>query len=77
MGTSDEGIGDEKAKRKLLIPYEDVSDDLKSQYNWNLENRGMDDLGDIELVMLINKALPDATLEEKEAKFNELRNSND
>lgn len=66
-------LGDDQ--RNILIPYEQVANDLKAKYGFDLSEREVKDMDDFEIITMINKQNPGASAEEKMMKFKELKSS--
>jgi hypothetical protein len=72
-GTYDEGDGDEKVSKKILIPYDDAKTDLKAAYGIDLDQRPPSEYSDVELVQFVKDNYPKLTPEQKKAKYDQLR----
>lgn len=70
--TDDEGK-EKKIKKNVMIPYEEVSNDIKAKYGFDLNDRDISEISDLELASHIKQEYPKATAQERLKIFNQAR----
>ena len=71
-GVDEEGK-EKKIKKNVMIPYEEVSNDIKAKYGFDLNDRDISDISDLELASYIKEQHPKATTQELLKIFNKTR----
>ncbi len=66
-------IKERPIKKNVMIPYEEVSNDIKAKYGFSLEDRDISDISDLELASYIKEQHPKATAQERLKIFNKTR----
>jgi hypothetical protein len=61
------------SSKKVFIPYEEVQPDIKAQYGYDLNERSLSEVSDLELTDQINQQYPDASPQEKIEIFKTIR----
>ena len=64
-------VSNRNRQRNILIPYDQISNDLKAKFGFDLNDRDEKDLSPLEVIQIINEENPDATKEEKAVMFRE------
>lgn len=68
-GTEWVGEGDEakekKVSKNVIIPYEEISNDINAAYGFDLNNRDPSEISKLELASIIKQKYPNATAEER------------
>jgi len=77
-GTMDAKTFDNEGKEKtsklnVFMPYEEVSNDIKAKYGFDLNDRDPSQISDLELTSYIKQKYPNATPQEKLKMFNKIR----
>lgn len=62
-----------KVKKNVFMPYEEVSNDIKAKYGFDLNDRDPSQISDLELTSYIKQKYPNATPQEKLKMFNKIR----
>ncbi len=71
------GEGDEakekKVSKNVIIPYDEISNDIDAAYGFNLDSRDKSEISDLELTSYIKQKFPKASPEEKVKIFKNIR----
>jgi hypothetical protein len=68
-----EDIKTKVVKRNVIIPYDEMSNDIKAQYGFDLESREDSEISDLELISQIKEQNPNATPEQRLKIYKTLR----
>lgn len=70
--TDDEGK-EKKIQKNVWIPYDEVSNDIKAKYGWDLNDRDVSEISDLELSSFIKEKYPQSSAQERLQIFKKLR----
>jgi hypothetical protein len=62
-----------EVKKSVIIPYDEVSNDVKAKFGFDLDEREASEISDLELTSIIKQKYPKASPQEKVKIFNQLR----
>lgn len=68
---------DDAEDANIMIPYDQMKDDVQAMFGFSLADRELKDIGDFELVARINAQNPDATPEQKAEQFKKIISQRD
>lgn len=60
-------------KKSVIIPYDEVSNDVKAKFGFDLDEREASEISDLELTSIIKQKYPNASPQEKVKIFNQIR----